>query len=43
MPWSRPAGGGPGAAVVLDVQVQPADDEEAAAVSGQGFRQAATI
>ncbi|HJM50469.1 MAG TPA: acylphosphatase [Alphaproteobacteria bacterium] len=34
---------GPGAAVVLDVQVQPADDEEAAAVSGQGFRQAATI
>jgi acylphosphatase len=34
---------GPGAAAVLDVEAVPADDEEAATVVGQGFRQAATI
>ncbi|MAG97326.1 MAG: acylphosphatase [Alphaproteobacteria bacterium] len=34
---------GPRAAVVLDVEVLPAGDDETAAVLGQGFRQAATV
>ncbi len=34
---------GPRAAIVMDVEVLPASDEETGALVGQGFRQTATV